>query len=127
MNKYEIIGNLVKDPEAGTTESGVNWCTFTVAARKRFHKDGEPDAEFVRVTAWRALGDSCAKFLAKGKKVCVIGEPRVHAWSQEGGQARGQMEMNADEVEFLNSGSGNTAPTDADVPQAGQETEERPY
>ena len=73
------------------------------------------------------LGDSCAKFLAKGKKVCVIGEPRVHAWSQEGGQARGQMEMNADEVEFLNSGSGNTAPTDADVPQAGQETEERPY
>ena len=127
MNKLMIIGNLVRDPETGTTESGVNWCTFTVAARKRFHKDGEPDAEFVRVTAWRGLGDSCAKFLAKGKKVCVIGEPRVHAWSQEGGQARGQMEMNADEVEFLNSGSGNTAPTDADVPQAGQETEERPY
>lgn len=127
MNKLMIIGNLVRDPETGTTESGVNWCTFTVAARKRFHKDGEPDAEFVRVTAWRALGDSCAKFLAKGKKVCVIGEPRVHAWSQEGGQARGQMEMNADEVEFLNSGSGNTAPTDADVPPAGQETEERPY
>lgn len=127
MNKLMIIGNLVRDPETGTTESGVNWCTFTVAARKRFHRDGEPDAEFVRVTAWRALGDSCAKFLAKGKKVCVIGEPRVHAWSQEGGQARGQMEMNADEVEFLNSGSGNTAPTDADVPQAGQETEERPY
>ena len=127
MNKLMIIGNLVRDPETGTTESGVNWCTFTVAARKRFHKDGEPDAEFVRVTAWRALGDSCAKFLAKGKKVCVIGEPRVHAWSQEGGQARGQMEMNADEVEFRNSGSGNTAPTDADVPQAGQETEERPY
>ena len=127
MNKLMIIGNLVRDPETGTTESGVNWCTFTVAARKRFHRDGEPDAEFVRVTAWRALGDSCAKFLAKGKKVCVIGEPRVHAWSQEGGQARGQMEMNADEVEFLNSGSGNTAPTAADVPQAGQETEERPY
>lgn len=127
MNKLMIIGNLVRDPETGTTESGVNWCTFTVAARKRFHKDGEPDAEFVRVTAWRALGDSCAKFLAKGKKVCVIGEPRVHTWTQEGGQARSQMEMNADEVEFLNSGSGNAAPTDADAPPAGQETEERPY
>ena len=128
MNKLMIIGNLVRDPETGTTESGVNWCTVTVAARKRFHKAGEPDAECVRGTAWRALGDSCAKFLGKGKKVCVIGEPRVHAWSQEGGQARGQMEMNADEVEFLNSGSGNAAPTDADVPQAGQETtEERPY
>ena len=33
MNKLMIIGNLVRDPETGTTESGVNWCTFTVAAR----------------------------------------------------------------------------------------------
>lgn len=78
MNKYFIIGNLVRDPETGTTESGVNWCTFTVAARKKRPKEGEPDAEFVRVTAWRGLGDTCAKYLAKGRKVRVIGEPQVH-------------------------------------------------
>ena len=119
MNKYTIIGNLVRDPETGTTESGVNWCTFTVAARKKFHKEGEPDAEFVRVTAWRGLGDTCAKYLAKGRKVCVIGEPQVHAWNGQDGQARGQIEMNADEVEFLSSaGSGQRDPTDADAPQA---------
>ena len=120
MNKLTIIGNLTRDPETGTTEGGVNWCTFTVAARKRFVKEGEQDAEFVRVTAWRALGDSCAKFLKKGRKVCVIGEPKAHAWVGENGSARGQIEMNADEVEFLNGGSGggNTAPTDADAPAA---------
>jgi len=119
MNKYTIIGNLVRDPETGTTEGGVNWCTFTVAARKKFHKEGEPDAEFVRVTAWRGLGDTCAKYLAKGRKVCVIGEPKVHAWAAEDGSARGQIEMNADEVEFLSSaGSGQRDPTDADAPQA---------
>ena len=120
MNKYFIIGNLVRDPETGTTESGVNWCTFTVAARKRFHREGEPDAEFVRVTAWRGLGDTCAKYLAKGRKVAVIGEPRPRAWIGDGGTARGQIEMNADEVEFLSSaGSGGSqAPTDADAPPA---------
>lgn len=118
MNKYIIIGNLVRDPEAGTTESGVNWCTFTVAARKKFHKEGEPDAEFVRVTAWRGLGDTCAKYLAKGRKVCVTGEPVAHAWIADGG-ARGQIQMNADEVEFLSSAQGgNQAPTDADAPPA---------
>jgi single-strand DNA-binding protein len=107
MNKYQIIGNLVRDPETGTTESGVHWCSFTVAARKRRHKDGEPDAEFVRVTAWRGLGDSCAKYLSKGKKVYVDGEPKARPWQSEDGTLRAQIELTAEEVEFLSSkGSG---------------------
>ena len=120
MNKYFIIGNLTRDPETGTTESGVNWCVFTVAARKRFHKEGEPDAEFVRVTAWRGLGDTCAKYLRKGRKVAVIGEPHANAWNDQDGNARGQIEMTADEVEFISSGGsgGSQAPTDADAPPA---------
>jgi len=118
MNQLTIIGNLVRDPENGTTEGGVNYCQFTVAARRKRPKDGEPDAEFVRVTAWRGLGDTCAKFLAKGRKVCVIGEPRVHAWISNNGEARGQMEMNADDVEFCDSTGGGRKPTDADAPPA---------
>lgn len=118
MNKLIIIGALTRDPETGTTDAGVNWCRFTVAARKKFHKEGEPDAEFVRVTAWRGLGDACAKCLVKGRKVCVVGEPKAHAWIGQKGEARGQIEMNADEVEFIGSAGsgGNSAPTDADAP-----------
>lgn len=109
----------MRDPETGTTESGVNWCRFTVAARKRFHKEGEPDAEFVRVTAWRGLGDTCGKYLRKGRKVAVVGEPKAHAWTGPDGTARGQIEMTADEVEFVSgAGEGNAAPTDADAPPA---------
>ena len=119
MNKYFITGALTRDPETGTTEGGVNWCTFTVAARKRYHRESEPDAEFVRVTAWRGLGDTCAKYLKKGRKVAVIGEPKAHAWIGQGGDARGQLEMTADEVEFLSSGEGGRGePTDADAPPA---------
>ena len=119
MNQLTIIGNLVRDPESGTTESGVNYCQFTVAARRKRPKEGEPDAEFVRVTAWRGLGDTCAKFLGKGRKVCVVGEPRVHAWTGKDGSAKGQMEMNADDVEFCDStGGGRGKPTDADAPPA---------
>jgi single-strand DNA-binding protein len=117
MNQLTIIGNLVRDPETGTTEGGVNWCRFTVAARKKRVKEGEPDAEFVRVTAWRGLGDTCAKYLRKGRKVCIIGEPTVHAWIGQDGNAKGAIDMNADSVEFLIPGSGqNDAPTDADAP-----------
>ena len=124
MNRLTIIGNLVRDPETGTTESGVGWCRFVVAARKRFHREGEPDAEFVRVTAWRGLGDTCGKYLKKGRKVCVIGEPVAHAWIGQDGNARGQIEMNADEVEFCGGGGGDgSAPTDADAPPAPRDEE----
>lgn len=124
MLQLMIIGNLTRDPETGSTPGGINYCRFTVAARKKFAKEGEPDAEFVKVTAWRGLGDTCAKFLQKGRAVCVIGEPQVHAWiatkGDHKGDARGEIEMNADNVEFINSGNGggDRKPTDADAPPA---------
>ena len=117
MNQHMIIGNLVHDPETGTTQQGVNWCRFKVAVRKKYKREGGPDADFIRVTAWRGLGDTCAKYLAKGRKVFVAGTPSASAWIGQDGQARCQLELTADEVEFLSSGGGGSqAPTDADAP-----------
>ena len=117
MNAHFIIGNLVRDPETGTTPAGVGWTRFVVAVRKRFPKEGEPDAEFMRVTAWRGLGENCAKYLAKGKKVAVVGESRASAWISRDGGARGQIEVTADNVEFLSERHGGGGePTDADAP-----------
>lgn len=124
MNQLIIIGNLTRDPETGTTESGVGWCRFTVAVQRRRHRDGEPEAEFVSVTAWRALGDNCAKYLAKGRKVCVTGEARAHAWEGQQGP-RGEIQITADNVEFLSGGGGRQAPTDADAPPARSEDGEK--
>lgn len=101
MNRTMLIGNLTRDPEPGTTPSGINYCAFTVAARRRYHREGEPDSVFVRVTAWRGLGDTCAKFLKKGRKVCVLGEMEADAYLDRGGQPRAGLSMDADEVEFL--------------------------
>ncbi len=120
MNQHIIIGNLVHDPETGTTESGVNWCRFKVAVRKKYKKEGGPDADFIRVTAWRGLGDTCAKYLSKGRKVCVVGVPQAGAWIGQDGKAKGQIELAADDVEFLGggNGAGAAAPTDEDAPPA---------
>ena len=97
MNQHMIIGNLVHDPETGTTEGGVNWCRFKVAVRKKYKpKDGQPDADFIRVTAWRGLGDTCAKYLKKGRKVCVVGVPQAGAWIGQDGKAKGQIELTAE-------------------------------
>ena len=72
MNKLTIIGNLTRDPELRTTSTGVNVCSFTVAVNRRQRSqgaEGQPEADFFRVSAWRQLGEICQKYLAKGRKV----------------------------------------------------------
>lgn len=102
MNKLTIIGNLTRDPELRTTQSGINVCTFTVAVNKR--QKGDSNAvDFFRVSAWRQLGENCQRFLAKGRKVCVVGEVSVSTYTTQNGETRANMEVTAQDVEFLSS------------------------
>ena len=98
MNKLTIIGNLTKDPELRTTTSGVNVCSFRVAVNRR-HGDKD-ETDFFNVSAWRERGELCAKFLQKGKKVCVIGPVSVRTY-ETGGKFAASLEVTADEIEFI--------------------------
>lgn len=110
MNKLVIIGNLTKDPEQRTTQGGLSLCTFTVAVSRKKQQDGQPDSDFFRVTAWRQLGENCAKYLAKGRKVCVIGPVSVSTYKGNDGNTRASMEVTAEDVEFLSpKGEGASA------------------
>lgn len=101
MNKLTIIGNLTKDPELRTTTNGTSVCSFTVAVnRKRNQQNGQPEADYFNVTAWRERGETCAKYLAKGRKVAVTGPVSVRVW-ESNGKHGANMEVTADEVEFL--------------------------
>lgn len=102
MNKLHLIGNLTKDPETRTTPSGVTVCSFTIAVNRRFaNSDGDRQTDFFRINAWRQLGDVCARFLSKGKKVAVVGELQARMYEAKDGQQRMSLDVQADEVEFL--------------------------
>ena len=102
MNKLYITGNLVKDPELRTTTEGTSVCGFTVAVNRRFHRDGEPEADFFNVSVWRERGENCAKYLQKGSKVAVIGAVSVRTYTGNDGTVRAVMEIkSADDVEFI--------------------------
>jgi len=105
MNKLTIIGNLTRDPELRTTQDGTSVCTFSVAVNRRSRRDSQnqPEADFFRVTAWRQLGENCARFLAKGRKVAVVGPVSVHTFQGNDGTTRASLEVTADDVEFLSS------------------------
>ena len=104
MNKLTIIGNLTRDPELRTTSTGLNVCTFTVAVnRRRSANSNQPEADFFRVSAWRQLGENCQRYLAKGRKVAVVGAVSVQTYTGNDGTTRASLEVTADDVEFLSS------------------------
>ena len=117
MNSLHIIGNLTKDPELRTTATGLSVCSFTVAVNRKKIKDGQQETDYFNVTAWRERGETCAKYLSKGKKVCVIGPVSVRTW-ESNGKHGASMEVTADEVEFLTPrGEGQPAQPESQIDQ----------
>lgn len=118
MNKIFLIGNLTRDPELRTTSGGINVCSFTIAVNRRFaQQGGERQTDFFRINAWRQLGETCQKYLAKGRKVAIVGELQARTYEGNDGVTRMSLEVSADEVEFLTpkgaqegGGSGYMAP-----------------
>ena len=101
MNKIILIGNLTRDPELRTTPQGLSVCDFTIAVNKRGGQ--QPEADFFRVTAWRQLGENCAKYLAKGRKVYVSGPVTARTYQTNDGSTRVSLEVTAEDVEFLSA------------------------
>ena len=101
MNKTFLIGNLTKDVDLRTTQSGKSVASFTIAVNRRFKdKEGEKQTDFFSIIAWGQLGEMCGKYLAKGRKVAVVGELPTRSYEKDGVK-RYITEIIADEVEFL--------------------------
>lgn len=109
MNKVMLIGNLTRDPELITTNSGISVCRFSLAVQRRYtNASGEREVDFLDIVVWRGQGENCHKYLKKGSKCCVIGQIQKRSYEAQDGTKRYITEITADEVEFLSTkSSGN--------------------
>lgn len=114
MNKVFLMGRLTADPEMRQTPSGVAVTTFTIAVNRRFSKDGQQQADFIRCTAWRQQAEFICKFFKRGSMICVIGNIQTRSWDGQDGKKQFATDVVVDEVYFTGSkaesgstGSGN--------------------
>ena len=98
MNRITLIGNLTNQPEKRATPNGTSVTSFTIAVNRRGQ---DKQTDFFRINAWRGLADTCAKFLAKGRKVAVVGELQARTYEAKDGKTKVSLDVQADEVEFL--------------------------
>lgn len=121
MNKLILIGNLTKDPETRTIQSGKTVCTFDLAVNDR-----QGNATYFRVSAWEKLGENCQRYLSKGKKAFVSGPVSARAYTTQSGETRASIEITANEVEFLSPANQLPAPAAPSAPTPVQ-VEELPF
>lgn len=108
MNKVVLIGNLTRDPELQTTNSGVSVCRFSLAVTRRFaNNEGERDADFINIVVWRNQAENCHKYLKKGSKCAVVGRIQTSSYDAPDGSKRYTTDVVADEVEFISTTRSN--------------------
>ncbi len=136
INRVVITGNLTRDPELRSTNSGMSVLKMGVAVndRRKNQQTGEWEdvPNFVDVTVFGARGEALSRFLNKGSKVAIEGKLRWSQWENPQGEKRSKLEVIADEVEFLSSrdgggsGSGGSGYSAA-APSSDSDGEEIPF
>lgn len=105
FNQAIIMGNLTRDPELRTTPGGQQVASFAVATNRTW-MDGSGErkeaVEYHEIVAWGKLGELAAQYLAKGRKVMVVGRLQTQSWEKDGVK-RQRTEIVASDVNFLDA------------------------
>ena len=104
LNQVVIVGNLGRDPEVRTAQSGTVIAKLNVATSSRVKKgdNWEDHTEWHRVVVFGKQAEHCEKYLSKGRTVAVTGELRTNKWHDDkAGIDRWSTEIIARDVKFL--------------------------
>jgi len=125
LNKVMIIGNLTRDPESRTTPNGVNVTSFGVATNFTWRDpqgNSQEKVEYHNVVAWRKLGEICAQYLKKGRKVYVEGRLQTRDWQDQAGMKHYRTEIIATDMVMLGAPTGASRSTQEVTPENAPQT-----
>ncbi len=104
LNVVALVGNVASDPELRYTPNGVAVCNFRIAVQRSFtNREGEREADFFPVVAWRKTAEFCGNYLEKGRMISVDGRLQVRTWDDQDGNRRYITEVVASNVNFAGS------------------------
>ena len=108
MNNVNLIGRLTKAPELKQTASNTSVLTGTLAVNRAFkNQNGEREADFINIVAWRQTAEIIARYCGKGSQIGVIGRIQTRNYENQQGQRVYVTEVVAEHVELLDSKNDN--------------------
>ena len=104
LNKVLLQGRLGGDPELRTTPSGVEVATVNIAVdRDRKDANGERQADWVTIVAWRNTAKFLSGHFTKGRLMIVEGRLQMRNYTDRDGNKRTAAEVVADNIYFGDS------------------------
>ena len=101
LNVVALLGRLTADPELKTTTNGNIVTTFTLAVNRSFvGQNGERQADFIDIVAWRATAEFVTKYFKKGQMMALQGSLQTRTYEDKQGNKRKVTEVVADSVHF---------------------------
>lgn len=82
MNKWLGIGRLTAEPDI--TNNSVIIAKFILAVDRQYKKDGQPEADFIRCTAFGKSAEFVKKYLHKGIRIGVEGRIATGNYEKDG-------------------------------------------
>ena len=109
-NKAILIGNLGRDPEIRTTQTGKQVAALNLATSEKYKdRDGNyaDKTEWHRLVAWGNLAQICERHLKKGSRILVEGKIETRKWTSSQGEDRYTTEIIVRELKMLGDSGGN--------------------
>ena len=90
MNKVNLMGRLVRDPEVRYSQGAepIAVARYTLAVDRRFQRnnDGQREADFIGCVAFGKSGEFAEKYFKKGQMVSIVGHLQVRSWDDQEGK-----------------------------------------
>lgn len=118
FNKVILIGNLTKDIELKTMQSGMVLTNFDIAVARAFKskQTGEAETDFIRCQAWGKTAEFLSRYFSRGKAVVVEGDLRNNNYTDQNGVKHYGFVVNVQAVSFAGNKS-DSAPAPQQQPQ----------
>ncbi len=104
VNKVILLGNLGKDPEVRTIDSGVKVARFSLATTERYtDRNGNKvdQTEWHNIVVWRGLAEIAEQYLKKGSSLYVEGKLQTRSYQDKDGVTKYSTEIIASNFQML--------------------------
>ena len=105
MNKVVLVGRLTRDPEVrySQDENATAVARYTVAVDRRFKRDGEPTADFIRCLVFGRSAEFAEQYFRQGMRVSISGRIQTGSYTNKDGVKVYTTEVIVEEQEFAES------------------------
>lgn len=101
MNRVDLIGRLVRDPELKRSQNGNAYTSFTLAVDRMRKAEGQQEADFISCKAFGKTAENLCQYMHKGQKIAVCGSIATGSYTDKDQRKVFTTDVMVQEIQYL--------------------------